>query len=255
MGELIRQLGLVTRLSFIRLIRQPASTVVTVGIPLVLIPIMGAVFTKIGSWDSYIDGAANPMAFFAIGIIVMFQLFGGRFSMDGVRDLLLSSRRWRIYAAPCEPGVVAIGVLAAGTLLNLLQGLLLVVFTRIALGVQWGNPGVILLVLFGTSLLAQLANVLIVLLVRNTGTSATLAWVFAWGSAAAGGLIVPLPSDIPFWHFMATYGTPYSLAQSAMVASASGSEGTTAGLCLAILFGLSLIAALLILLLGRRRIA
>ena len=255
MGEVLRQLGLVTRLSFIRLIRQPASTVVTVGIPLVLIPIMGAVFTKIGNWDSYIHGAANPMAFFAIGIVVMFQLFGGRFSMDGVRDLLLSSRRWRIYAAPCEPGVVAIGVLTAGTLLNLIQGLLLVVFTGIALGVQWGNPGIVLIVLLGTSLLAQLANVLIVLLVRNTGASVTLAWVFAWGSAAVGGLMIPLPADIPFWHFMATYGTPYSLAQSAVVASATGSGGTTTTTCLVILFGLSLVAALLILLLGRRRIA
>jgi len=222
---------------------------------LVLIPIMGEVFTKIGNWDSYLDGAADPMAFFAIGIIVMFQLFGGRFSMDGVRDLLLSSRRWRIYAAPCEPGVVAIGVLTAGTLFNLLQGLLLVVFTRVALGVHWGNPGVVLLVLLGTSLLAQLANTLIVLLVRNTGASETLAWVFAWGSAAVGGLIVPLPADVPFWHFMATYGTPYSLAQSAVVASAGGSEGNRGTLCLIILFGLSLLAALFTLLLGRRRIA
>lgn len=255
MNDTIRKVLLVMRFSILRIVRQPASTVVTVGIPLVLIPIMGAVFTKIGNWDSYLNGAANPMAFFGIGIVVMFQLFGGRFSMEGTRETLLSDRKWRIHAAPCEPGVFAMGVLAASTLINFLQGLLLVVFTRIALGVHWGSISVVILVMLGISLLAQLVNVVIVLLVRNYGAAVTFGWVFAWGSAALGGLIIPLPSDNPFWHFMATYGTPFSLAQTAVVKSAAGGVPSEVAICVGLLFALSALLALVLMLLGKRRLA
>ncbi len=59
--------------------------------------------------------------------------------------------------------------------------------------------------------------------------------MFAWGSAALGGLIFPLPADRPFWHFMVTYGTPYSLAQTAVVVvggrRGAGRRGPCASAC------------------------
>ncbi|HUX21468.1 MAG TPA: ABC transporter permease [Spirochaetia bacterium] len=255
MSAPLRQLLLVARYTILRLLREPASTIVTVGLPLVLIPVMGTVFTKIGSWDSYMDGAVNPTAFFAIGIVVMFQLFGGRFSMEATRASLLSERRWRINAAPCEPGIYAIGILTAGTLVDLLQGLLLVAFTYLALDVHWGNLGVVVLVLLGTSLLAQLVHVAIVLLVRSYGAAVTIAWMFAWGSAALGGLIIPLPSDVPVWRFMLSYGTPYSLAQTAVVTSVRGGAAPEVALCVGLLLALCAVFASLVFVLGRRRLA
>jgi len=249
------KLLLVARFATLRILRQPASTIVMIGIPLALIPVMGSVFSRIGNWDAHLDGTANPMAFVAIGIVVMFQLFGGRFSMEAARESLLSEKKWRIYAAPCRPATLAMGIMVSSTLISLVQGLLLVVFTHVALGVRWGSPAVLLPVLLGASLVAQLAHVIILLIIRSYGAAVTLGWVFAWGSAALGGLIFPLPQDRPFWHFMATYGTPYSLAQTALAASAGGGAGRQAAVCIGLLFALCALLALVLALLGRRKLS
>ena len=115
-----RKLVLVTGFSILRFLRQPAVTVIMVGIPLVLIPIMGSVFSKIGNWEAHMDGTTDTMAFFSIGMVVMFQLFGGRFSMDGTRELLITEKRWRIYAAPCSPAIHAMGIVIASALISTL---------------------------------------------------------------------------------------------------------------------------------------
>ena len=246
---------LVTRFAILRTLRQPASTIVMVGIPLVLIPIMGTVFSKIGNWDAHLDGMPNAMAFIAIGIVVLFQLFGGRFSMEAARESLLSEKKWRIYAAPCTPAIHAMGIMAASTLISLLQGFLLVLFARAALGVRWGSPAVLFLVLLGTSILAQLVHVVILLAIRNYGTAVTLGWTFAWGSAALGGLMFPLPQGRPFWHFVGSYGTPYSLAQTALATSAGGGARSDTAVCIAVLFALCALLAFLLTLLGRRKLS
>ena len=61
------------------------------------------------------------------------------------------------------------GILAASTLVSMLQGFLLVAFTRLVLGVRWGSLGVVVLVLLGASLLAQLVNLALLLVTRNYG--------------------------------------------------------------------------------------
>lgn len=249
------KLLLVTRFSILRNLRQPATTIVMLGIPLVLVPIMGAVFSRIGNWHAYLDGTPDPLAFFAIGMVVMFQLFGGRLSMEATRELLLSEKKWRIYSAPCAPAIQAAGILVASTIVSLLQGSLLVIFTWAALGVHWGSPIVVFVVLLGTSLVSQLVHVVILLLVRSYGAAVTLGWAFAWGSAALGGLIFPVPQDRPFWHFMASYGTPYSLAQTALATSAGGGARSEAAVYIGLLFALSAFLTCVLVLLGRRKLA
>jgi hypothetical protein len=195
------------------------------------------------------------MTLVATGMIVMFQLFGGRYSMDAATGSLLSVRKWRIFAAPCAVGTHAAGILAASTLVSMLQGFLLVAFTRVFLGVRWGGLGVVVLVMLATALLSQLVNLALLLLTRNVGLAATLGWVFAWGSAALGGLMFPLPADRPFWRFMVTWGTPFSLAQTAVLGSAGGGTPSDAAVCIGSLFALSVLAAFIVALLGRRRLA
>jgi hypothetical protein len=250
-----RKLLLVVRFSALRMLRDPASTIVMLGMPLVIIPILGAIFANVPVYGSFLKGAPDIMTIVATGMIVMFQLFSGRYSMDHTRDSLLSQRKWRIHSAPCAPGIHALGIIAAGTLFSMLQGSLLVAFTRVALNVRWGSVGVVILVLLGASLLAQLVNVTLLLLFRSYAPAATVAWMFAWGSAALGGLIFPLPADRPFWRFMVTYGTPYSLAQTAVISSAGGGALSDAARCIGVLFVLSALFAAVVFLLGRRRLA
>ena len=250
-----RKLALVVRFSVLRMLRDPVSTLILLVLPLAIIPILGAIFSNIPHDSGYLKGAQSMMAFVATGMIVMFQLFSGRFSMDGTRDALLSERKWRIHAAPCSAGIHVMGIVVAGTLVSMLQGFLLVGFTRLALGVRWGSFGGVVLVLLGASLLSQIVNIDLLLAFRAYAPAATLSWVFAYGSAALGGLIFPLPTDRPFWHFMVTYGTPWSLAQTAAIGAAGGGRGTDVAVCLGALFALSVPFAIVAVLLGRRRLA
>jgi hypothetical protein len=249
-----RKLALVVRFSVLRMLRDPVSTIILLAMPLIIIPILGAIFSNVPASSSYLKGAPNIMTVVATGMVVMFQLFGGRYSMEGTKDSLLSVRKWRIYSAPCAPGIHAMGILAASTLVSMLQGFLLVAFSRLFLGVRWGSLGAVVLVMLGTALLAQLVNVALLLLTRNYGAAATLGWMFAWGSTALGGLIFPLPTDRPFWRFMVTYGTPYSLAQTAVINSAGGARADVV-VSIGALFALSALFALVVVLLGRRRLA
>jgi hypothetical protein len=249
-----RKFLLVIRFSILRMLRDPVSTIILLGLPLPIITILGAIFSNIPADSSYLKGARNMMTFVATGMIVMFQLFSGRYSMDATRDSLLSVRRWRIIAAPCAPGIHVMGILAASTLVSMLQGFVLVAFTRLALDVRWGSIGVVVLVLLGCSLLAQLVNLALLLATRTYGASATLGWMFAWGSAALGGLIFPLPTARPFWRFMVTWGTPYSLAQTAVINSAGGGFRADVAMCLGALFALSALLAVVVILLGRREL-
>ena len=249
-----RKLLLVVRFSVLRMLRDPVGTIILLGTPLLLIPILGAIFSNIHADTSYLKGAPDMMTFVATGMVVMFQLFSGRYRVDGARDSLLSVRKWRIIAAPCAPGIHAMGILAAGTLVSVMQGILLVAFSRLALDVRWGSVGVVVLVLLGCALLAQIVNLALLLATRNIGVSATLGWVFAWGSAALGGLMFPLPTTRPFWRFMVTWGTPYSLAQTAVIASAGDGSRADAAVCVGVLFALSALFALPVVLLARRRL-
>jgi ABC-2 type transport system permease protein len=254
MSVSVRRLLHVTRFAVLRMLRDPVGMIILLGIPLPLIPILGAIFSKIPADGSFLKGARDMMTFVATGMIVMFQLFSGRYSVDAARESLLSVRKWRIHAAPCAPGTHVTGILAAGTMISMAQGFLLVAFTRVFLGVRWGSLGIVVLVMLGTALLAQIVNIALLLLTRNVGAAATLGWVFAWGSAALGGLIFPLPADRPFWRFMVTWGTPYSLAQTAVLEAAGGARAAAAA-CIGVLFGLSAVLGLVVSLLGRRRLA
>jgi ABC-2 type transport system permease protein len=251
----IRNFLIVVRFSVRRMLRDLPSLIPLLFVPLLIIPIIGAVFSKILAGSSFLNGAPDAMSFFAAGLIIMFQLFGGRYTMDYVKDSFLTDRKWRMAAVPCGPWTMAMGIMVAGLLASFLQGFLLVAFTRLILGVRWVNFGVACAVLAATSLLAQLVNLALILATRNYGLAATLAWFIAYGSSVLGGLIFPLPVDKPFWRFMVAYGSPYSLAQTAIVAAAGGRARIDVAIGIGGLLALSALLAAAVALLGRRRLA
>ena len=251
----IRNFLLAARFSALRMLRDLPSLIPLLGMPLLIIPIIGAVFSRILAGSSFLNGAPDSMSFFAVGLIIMFQLFGGRYTMDHVKDAFLTDRKWRMAAAPCGPWSLAMGITAAGWLASMLQGFLLVLFTRVILGVHWGSIGVVIAVVAATALLSQLVNLALLLLTRNYGLAATISWIFAYGSCMLGGLIFPLPTNVPFWRFMVTYGTPYSLAQTAVIAAAGGRARTDVAVGIGALFALAALLAASVALLGRRRLA
>jgi ABC-2 type transport system permease protein len=250
-----RHFLLVFRFSVTRMLRDLPGLIPLLFVPLLIIPIIGAVFSKILAGSAFLNGAPDSMSFFAVGLIIMFQLFGGRYTMDYVKDAFLSDRKWRMAATPCGPWSLAMGITAAGWMASMLQGFLLVLFTRVILGVRWGNIGVVIAVMAATALLSQIVNLVLILLTRNYGLAAAVSWFYAYGSCMLGGLIFPLPMNAPFWRFMVTYGTPYSLAQTAVIAAAGGRAQTDVAVGIGGLFAVSAALAAIVALLGRRKLA
>lgn len=251
----LRSFLIVVRFSVQRMLRDLPSLIPLLLVPLLIIPIVGAVFSKLLAGSSFLNGAPDSMSFFAVGLIIMFQLFGGRYTMDYVKDAFLTDRKWRLAAAPCGSWTLTMGIMAAGWLASMLQGFLLVAFTRVLLGVRWGNVGVVAAVIAATALVSQLVNLALILVTRNYGLAATIAWIYAYGSSMLGGLIFPLPTQVPFWRFMVDYGTPYSLAQTAVIAAAGGRARTDVAVGIGALFAFAAALAAAIALLGRRKLA
>jgi ABC-2 type transport system permease protein len=255
MKSSIRNFLLAARFSVLRMFRDLPGLIPLLFVPLLIIPIIGAVFSKVLVGSSFLNGAPDSMSFFSIGIIVMFQLFGGRYTLDYMKDSFLSDRKWRMAAAPCSPWSLAMGILVAGWLESIMQGILLVAFSSVILGVRWGSFGVVIAVLAATALLSQLINLALILLSRNYGMATAVSWIYAYGCSVLGGLIFPLPTSQPFWRFMVDYGTPYSLAQTAMIAAMGGRAQSDISLCLGVLVALAAAVAAAVALLGRRKLA
>ncbi len=246
-----------SRMTFLRLLRNPTTVLVQLGVPLILIPILGyslSSLSGIPGADAYLKGT-SVMSFMAMMIIIMFQLFSGGFMMTYVNEIYFTFRKWRMRMLPCGPHVIVFGVLLAGLTMSLLQGIALTVFSMLVLGVHLGNVGVTLLVFLGLSLFAQLLGILMLLGFRSFGPAFSMTWIVSYGSCALGGMIFPLPVDKPLFHFLTTYGTPASLAQTTLLSSARGGPSSEIAVCLGVLFFISAIFGLLVAFLARRRIS
>jgi ABC-2 type transport system permease protein len=244
-----------TWFAFRRMLRDVPHMIPQLGVPLALIPIVGFSFSWIPASTPFLKGAASPMAFMAILIMIMFQLLGGGYGMSYVKDAFFTPRKWRIRMLPCQPSLVAFGSLTAGLAISLLQGAALAGFASLVLGVRFGNFGVVLLVFLGLSLFAQLLGLLMLMGFRSYGSAYTMFWIVAYGSCVLGGMIFPLPVDRPFFRFLTTYGTPASLAQTALLGAARGGPASEIALCIGVLFLGAAVIGLFVSLLARRKLA
>ena len=243
-----------TRMTFLRLLRNPTTMLVQLGVPLVLIPILGYSLSGIPGIDTFLKGT-SVMTFMAMVVIIMFQLFSGGFIMTYVNDAYFSVRKWRMRMLPCRPAVIVFGVLIAGLAVSLLQGAALAGLSTLILGARFGCFGVALLVFLGLSLFAQLLGTLMLLGFRSYGPAFSMTWIVAYGSCVLAGMIFPLPTNLPVFRFLTTYGTPASLAQTALLSAARSGSSSEIALCLGVLFLASAILGLLVSLLARRRLA
>ncbi len=242
------------RMAFLRLLRNPTTMLVQLGVPLILIPILGYSFSGIPGIDAFLKGP-SVMTFMAMVIIIMFQLFSGGFMMTYVNEAYFTFRKWRMRMLPCHPSVVVFGILLAGLAVSVLQGAALAGLATLFLGARFGSFGVVLFVLLGLSLFAQLLGTLMLLGFRSYGPAFAMTWIVAYGSCVLGGMIFPLPVDKPFFHFLTTYGTPASLAHTALLNAARGGSTSEIALCVGVLFLGAAVFGLLVSLLARRRLA
>lgn len=240
---------------FRRLLRDILGLIIFTVIPLVLVIILSIVSSQNQSQEIFVNGYNMRVSHLAVFMMLMFQINGGLYLLNCLNVDFESPLKWRLQAVPCHKHTFTFACIVACAIFNIIQGLLIVVFTGIFMKAYWGNLLVTFLAIILISLLSQLMSIILFLYIKNINTAEILCWFISWTMAAFGGVMFKLP-DNEFFIFMEKYGTPLTLARSAIISSGFiHPSDATVWICLGALFAITAIFALMIILLGRRKLA
>lgn len=234
----------------LRMLRGYLGLAILIGLPIAVISVIGLVAR--GAVDSPLGIPVMDMA--ALTNILAFQLFGGNYTLEFIKEDLYSARKWRMYSLPYPAHIHAYSILLSSTIFSALQGFIIVLFTRWVYDVQWGNLGLVFLALLVLSVVTQLVYSVIALGINNGKLAERLGEVYGLGSIVLAGVWFPMP-QAGFFQFLTTYGNPLSLAQNIMLVLMTGNNLGRGLISLAILLSAGLVLSILSVSLGRRKLA
>lgn len=237
-----------------RIAREPLGLIIFVVLPVLLVFILSFVYTQDKSKEIFVSGYNMVASYLAIGMTLMFQLNGGLYLLNIFYHDLMKPMKWRLRSTPCPTYTMIFAGIAACIIFTVLQGLMIVFLTSVFFDAYWGNLFVSFVVILFLSIISQLINMILLITMRSLSTAEFFSWFLSWIMAVFGGLMFPLP-DNSFFRFMKEYGSPFSLAQTAI--NESGFLGTSVAnllLSMAVLFGIVLLLAVIVIQLGRRKL-
>lgn len=188
-----------------------------------------------------------------VTMIITFQLFGGLYTMEYIKNDLLSVTKWRLYALPYRIHQHAFSIILSSSLFSAFQGLILVYLTKWIYGVRWGNIVLVMLVLLLLSVLTQLVYLNLTIGLKNY--KAAEGWATAYGLVSVGlaGVWFPMP-DSGILNFLTNYGNPLSLGRNAIIASWIGGHGDLILLDILILCAALGVMSVTAIFLGKRKL-
>ncbi len=232
-----------------RMLRGYFAHLILIGLPLALITVLGLV-----AGNAVDSNTGIPfMDQIAITQIFAFQFFGGTYTLEFMRSDLIESTKWRMYSLPYSPHEHAFSIIISTSIFNMIQGLVMVVFTHFVYDVNWGNIGIVMLTLLAMSILTQLVFLSLILGVKNYKTAERAGTAFGIISIALGGVWFTMP-DIGILNFITSYINPFSLAEGATYAVIWGNMGDVL-LNIGILIIEAVIMATIAIYIGRRKLA
>lgn len=233
-----------------RMLRGYLALVILIGTPLALITVLGMV-----AGNAIDSNLGIPiMGYISATMILSFQFYGGFYTLEYIRNDLMTSSKWRIHSLPYSAHTHGFSILLACTLFSALQGLAMVLFTQQVYGVKWGNIGLVLLILITLATLSQLVFFNLLLGMKSYKNAERLGTAFGLVSTALAGTWFTMP-DTGFWGFISTYGNPLSLGQNAVYAIMTGENMSKAIVSFGILVAASGVMAIIAIFLGKRRLA
>ncbi len=243
---------MVLRLSYFmlrRMLRGYLALIILMLTPLALITVLGLV-----AGDAVNPSGVPFMDTIAITMILAFQLYGGFYTMDYIKQDFFSHKKWKMYSLPYPPSLLALSVFLSCTLFSALQGFAMVVFTHYIYGVYWGSWGLVLLLLVMISLFNQLVYLIIIMSVKSYKVAEGIGTCYALTSMVLAGVWFPMPRVQPFT-FLTTYGNPLSLGQNVMYAIIKGEAINKAIASVVMLLLSSVLLTIVAAFLGRRKLA
>ncbi len=233
-----------------RMLRGYLGLAILVVLPIVVISVIGLV-----ARDHFDETLGLPgMDVIALINILAFQLFGGNYTLEFLREDLFSAKKWRMYSLPYPVHLHAISILISSALFSALQGFVIVLFTHWVYNVNWGNLWLVLGLLLLFSTFTQMVYLLIALGIKSEKLGERLGEIYGLGSIALAGVWFSMP-DIGIFNFLTMYGNPLSLARNVMLHVMTGRFQYEAILSLGILVVASVVMLAASAFLGRRRLA
>ncbi len=163
------------------------------------------------------DVRPGAMDYYAVTMLVMFMMYGTTYAVFGMKHAYLNTTGHRIRTTPIRPIEHYLGLVLANMLTVLIQGIILVTFTRFVFGVNWGNNlPLLFLILLLTGIMAIGLGTAIVMVTGNETLSGNIVMVLVpvMTFLAGGFFRLGLP-DSSFLYYL-QYLSPNYLAQTAL---------------------------------------
>ncbi|MBO0992644.1 ABC transporter permease [Bacillus sp. SD088] len=234
-----------------RMLRGYMGYVILILLPLAIITVNGF---AIG--DEFVDEhGRSGMEMIAGAIIIGFQLVGGFYTMETVKSDLFSENRWRLLSLPYPIYIHTFSILISSVLFNILNGTIMVLFTHWVFAVNWGNMAWVILVLTLVSFVSQLVFLLAVMAIKKYKMAELIGYAYLFlFMLLSGYLFIPIP-EIALFDWVNRYINPLTLGETAIIYNMIGAGMSDAYLSMGMLLLLSVVLAVLVVLIGRRRLA
>ncbi|MCK0471753.1 ABC transporter permease [Halalkalibacter sp. APA_J-10(15)] len=132
----------------------------------------------------------------AMYMIVGFQLFGGAIVMSYIYMDFFTERRHRIQTLPMNHTLYGYTIMLLGTILSVLLGVILMVFSQYALGVNWSHPLWSIVIISLMAILSSIVCLIFTFTVRNFKIAERLSEVYGLGAFLMAGLFFPMPDHV-----------------------------------------------------------
>lgn len=239
-----------------RAVRDWLGWILFIILPIGIVVVLSLIGSN-GDTPNYIQNGYNmPATHASVGIVLMFQLIAGGYLLHYFKHDFFGTIKWRLRAAPCPVHNHIFTGIAACTIFTVLQGLFVAASTAIFLNAHWGNWAITVLSILLISLIAQLVNTVLLLIIKSANNAGFLSWAIAYVMTALAGVLFALP-DNSFFAFTQKYGTPVALAKTLIMESGKlrGLGNHAIPICLVALSGYIICFAVVAIILGRRKLA
>jgi len=197
----------------------------------------------------------KAMDYYTITMAVMTLIFTGFSTMGRLQEDFLSEMKTRLQSSPAHIGLILTGNLAGTTVTGFLQMAFVVLFSHFVYGANLGsNWGIVFGTLLLMTLFGQMLAAALTLGLKNANAPNAIISTLGIGFTFLAGGFFTSPIKGHLGQFFVTYGTPNSLAQTAIFGSIYGGASVVIYTCMGVLAMLSLILLGVTIIFAKRRI-
>ncbi len=192
--------------------------------------------------------APTSMGYYAVAMFLMMLLYGADYGCTGVSEDYLEVIGDRHKVSPLNPAARYAGKMIGLSLVSFIQGVIIIIFTRLVYKVDWGdNIPMILLITLTFSVLTTTLGAMLCLITRDEmkGSNLVLIAIIAF-TFLAGGFVA---TDFP----VIEYISPSYYAKTAIFNTVYNGSSSVVFRCIGIMWAITLVLGVISILAARRK--